>query len=76
MPRSCGVLTGGALFLTIEKRYREMITPDERMPSDSTVILLETLERHAYMKIAELIDGSHLDEADKIADILKKVGIV
>lgn len=53
-----------------------MITPDERMPSDSTVILLETLERHAYMKIVELIDGSHLDEADKIADILKKVGIV
>lgn len=69
-------MTGGALFLTMEKRYREMITPDERKPSDSTVILLETLERHAYMKIAELIDGSRLDEADKIADILKKVGIV
>ena len=75
MLRSHGMRTGGALFLTNEKRYREMVTTEERMPSDSTVILLETLERHGYMKIAELIDGSHLDEADKVADILKKVGI-
>lgn len=49
---------------------------DNRTPSDNTVAVLETLERHAYMQIAELIDKRHLDEADKIADILKKVGIV
>lgn len=49
---------------------------DNRTPSDNTVAVLETLERHAYIQIAELIDNRHLDEADKIADILKKVGIV
>lgn len=53
-----------------------MFSAEERKPSESTVVLLETLERHGYMKIAELIDGSHLDEADKVADILKKVGII
>jgi hypothetical protein len=49
---------------------------ENRTPSDNTVSALETLERHAYVQIAELIDNRHLDEADKIADILKKVGIV
>lgn len=53
-----------------------MISVEDRKPQESTVSVLETLERHAYMQIAELIDGRHLDEADKIADILKKVGIV
>lgn len=53
-----------------------MISVEDRKPQESTVAVLETLERHAYMQIAELIDGRHLDEADKIADILKKVGIV
>lgn len=49
---------------------------ENRNPSENTVSALETLERHAYVQIAELIDNRHLDEADKIADILKKVGIV
>lgn len=53
-----------------------MIAHEERIPSENTVAVLETLERHAYMQIAELIDKRHLDEADKIADILVKVGIV
>lgn len=68
--------TLGPSPLRPEKRYRDMIAHEERTPSDNTVAVLETLERHAYMQIAELIDKRHLDEADKIADILVKVGIV
>ena len=49
---------------------------EERTPSENTVAVLEALERHASMQIAELIDKRHLDEADTIADILNKVGIV
>nr|CRY97765.1 hypothetical protein [uncultured prokaryote] len=66
----------GPSSLRREKRYRDMSALDNRTPSDNTVAVLETLERHAYIQIAELIDNRHLDEADKIADILKKVGIV
>lgn len=53
-----------------------MIAIDDLKPQESTISSLEVLERVAYMQIAELIDDRHLDEADKIADILKKVGIV
>lgn len=53
-----------------------MIAREERIPSENTVAAMETLERHAYLQIVELIDGKHLDETDKIADILVKVGIV
>lgn len=70
------VPTLGPSLLRPEKRYRDMSALEERTPSENTVAVLEALERHAYMQIAELIDKRHLDEADKIADILKKVGIV
>lgn len=52
------------------------MTELERSPVESTVATLERLERHAYAQITYLIDGHHLDEADKIAEILKKVGVV
>lgn len=43
---------------------------------ENTVASLEMLERHAYVKLTELIDGNHLDEASKVADVLKAVGLV
>lgn len=49
---------------------------DDREPQSSTVALLDALENHAYLQMTQLIDGNHLDEADKIADILKKVGVI
>lgn len=59
-----------------QKESREEMSELQRTPQESTVATIEMLERHAYLQITELIDGRHLDEADKIADILKKVGIV
>lgn len=44
--------------------------------SPATVRTLETLEQHAYMRIAELLDGNHIDEARQVAEVLKVVGIV
>lgn len=41
-----------------------------------TVRTLETVAQHAYLKMAELIDGNHIDEARQIAEVLKVVGIV
>lgn len=43
---------------------------------ENTVASLEMLERHAYVKLTELIDGNHLDEAGKVAEVLKAVGLV
>lgn len=42
----------------------------------ATVRTLETVEQHAYLKIAELIDGNHIEEARQVAEVLKVVGIV
>lgn len=42
----------------------------------TTVATIETVAQHAYLKIAELIDGNHLDEARQVAEVLKAVGIV
>lgn len=44
--------------------------------TSTTVRTIETVAQHAYLKMAELIDGNHLDEACKVAHILKEVGIV
>ena len=49
---------------------------DGQTANQTTVKLIETLAQHGYMQIAALIDGNHLDEARKVADILKEVGIV
>lgn len=46
------------------------------MSSVATVKSIETVAQHAYLKIAELIDGNHLDEARQVAEILQVVGIV
>ena len=42
----------------------------------ATVRTIETVAQHAYLKMAELIDGGHLEEARQIAEILKEVGVV
>ena len=44
--------------------------------SSATIRSLETVEQHAYLKIAELIDGNHIEEARQVAEVLKVVGIV
>jgi len=44
--------------------------------TDSTVKLIETVAKHGYLKIAEMIDDNRLDEACKVVEILKGVGIV
>ena len=44
--------------------------------NQTTVKLLETLEQHGYMRLTELLDGNHLDEARQVAELLKAVGIV
>ena len=42
----------------------------------TTVKTIETVAQHAYLKMAELIDGGHLEEARQVAEILKEVGVV
>lgn len=49
---------------------------EDAVGSKAAVKVIETVEQHAYLKIAELIDGNHLDEACKVAELLKVVGIV
>lgn len=49
---------------------------DGNRASGATVRTIETVEQHAYLKMAELIDGNHLEEARQVAEILKAVGIV
>lgn len=49
---------------------------DDAMGSVATVKSIETVAQHAYLKIAELIDGNHLEEARQVAEILQVVGIV
>lgn len=44
--------------------------------SDSTVAALEVLERHAYIRITEMIDDGDLDAACKIVALLKAVQII
>lgn len=49
---------------------------DDQPVSDATVTMLETLERHAYCRIAVCIDEGDLDGARQIVDLLKDVGII
>lgn len=38
--------------------------------------MLNTLEYHGYMKICELIDNGKYQEAEQVAGVLEKVGII
>lgn len=49
---------------------------DDQSVSEATVTMLETLERHAYCRIAVCIDEGDLDGARQIVDLLKDVGII
>lgn len=49
---------------------------DDQPVSEATVTMLETLERHAYSRIAVCIDEGDLDGARQIVDLLKDVGII
>ena len=46
------------------------------MENQATVRTLETVAQRGYLKLAELIDGNHLEEARQVAEVLKVVGIV
>lgn len=48
----------------------------ERIPSQSVEMMLNTLEYHGYMKICELIDNGKYAEAEQVAGVLEKVGII
>lgn len=50
--------------------------PEMRMPSKSVEATLNTLECHGYMKICELIDNGKYQEAEQVAGVLEKVGII
>lgn len=49
---------------------------DDTGVNQTTVRTIETVAQHAYLKMAELIDGDHLKEARQVAEILKVVGVV
>lgn len=48
----------------------------ERIPNQSVEAMLNTLEYHGYMKICELIDNGKYVEAEQVAGVLEKVGII
>lgn len=53
-----------------------MVRPEEREPREAVVSMLDTLEMHAYGKLAQCIDTLQLEEARQIVGLLKDVGIV
>ena len=53
-----------------------MIVVDDQPVSEATVTMLETLERHAYSRMAACIDSGDLEGARQIVDLLKDVGII
>lgn len=59
-----------------KKRGETMATREEREPQESTITMLDMLERHGYQKICELIDGGKYSEAEQVANVLEKVGII
>lgn len=67
----------GTIKLTEQDRGREPLKiVDDQPVSEATVTMLETLERHAYCRIAVCIDEGDLDGARQIVDLLKDVGII
>ena len=73
--RACGY--PGTIKLIEQDRGREPLKiVDDQPVSEATVTMLETLERHAYSRIAVCIDEGDLDGARQIVDLLKDVGII
>lgn len=67
----------GTIKLIEQDRGREPLKiVDDQPVSEATVTMLETLERHAYCRIAVCIDEGDLDGARQIVDLLKDVGII
>ena len=67
----------GTIKLTEQEGGREPLKViDDQPVSEATVTMLETLERHAYCRIAVCIDEGDLDGARQIVDLLKDVGII
>lgn len=73
--RACGY--PGTIKLVEQEGGREPLKiVDDQPVSEATVTMLETLERHAYSRIAVCIDEGDLDGARQIVDLLKDVGII
>ena len=73
--RACGY--PGTIKLVEREGGREPLKiVDDQSVSEATVTMLETLERHAYCRIAVCIDEGDLDGARQIVDLLKDVGII
>lgn len=67
----------GTIKLIEQEGGREPLkVVDDQPVSEATVTMLETLERHAYCRIAVCIDEGDLDGARQIVDLLKDVGII
>lgn len=67
----------GAITVNAKKGGRGyMVRPEEREPREAVVSMLDTLEMHAYGKLAQCIDTLQLEEARQIVGLLKDVGIV
>ena len=67
----------GTIKLIEQDRGREPLKiVDDQPVSEATVTMLETLERHAYCRIAVCIDEGDLAGARQIVDLLKDVGII
>lgn len=71
-----GRLYPGAVSIRDDNGGRDMARFEDTEPSEATVAALQTLERHAYVQIAMCIDEMQLDDARKIVEVLKGVGIV
>lgn len=48
----------------------------ETVYTEQNIKSIELLERTAYERIAELISENQIDEARKVADVLKVLGVV
>lgn len=61
---------------SIEREVDIILDAKERIPSQSVETMLNALEYHGYMKICELIDNGKYAEAEQVAGVLEKVGII
>lgn len=64
-------------FPSLQEREVDItMSHEDREPSKSVVVMLNTLEYHGYQKICELIDSGKYEEAEQVAGVLEKVGII